>query len=398
MERIGIFGGTFNPPHVGHIRAAACAAEHLNLNRLIMIPTGIAPHKTVMPGATGQQRLEMLRISASGMKNTEVSDLELKREGKSYTVDTVAQLRQTYPDDELVLLMGTDMFLSFDRWHRPEDIMKEVTLGVCYRGDKHEKDAVEAQKQRLEAMGANVELCYNPVTEISSTDLRRMIVFGCADSFLCPGVGDYIRKHGLYGVSKNRRNLSVDELEEEVMSLLKDDRKAHVRGVRKMAAELAKRYGADVEDAERAGLLHDVTKAIDGPLQLTFCREYGIFLNKFSSENPKTLHALTGSYAAQRLFGENDAVVTAIRWHTTGRPEMSLLEKIIYLADYAEENRRFPGVEELRKTVLRDLNEGMVMGLEMTMAQLTAQKREIAQASVDALAYYRRVCAAHSDP
>lgn len=397
MERIGIFGGTFNPPHVGHMRAAACAAEHLKLDRLIMIPTGIAPHKTVMPGATGQQRLEMLKLSASAMENTEVSDLELRREGKSYTVDTVAQLRRTHPDDELVLLMGTDMFLSFDRWYRPEEIMKEVTLGVFYRGEKHEKDAIEVQKQKLEAMGAKVELCHNPVTEISSTDLRRMIVFGCADPFLCPGVGDYIRAHGLYSVGKDRCNLSIDELEEEVMSLLKDNRKAHVKGVRKMAAKLAKQYGANVEDAERAGLLHDVTKAIDGPLQLTFCQEYGILLNKFSSENPKTLHALTGSYVAQRLFGENEAVVTAIRWHTTGRAEMSLLEKIIYLADYTEENRDFPGVEELRETVLRDLDEGMRMGLEMTMSQLTQQKREIAQASVDALAYFRRVCAARSD-
>ncbi len=396
MERIGIFGGTFNPPHVGHIRAASCAIEHLSLDRLIMIPTGISPHKTVSPGTTGQQRLEMLKRSAEGLKKTEISDLELCREGKSYTADTVAELRQRYPDDELVLLMGTDMFLSFDSWYHPERILKEVTLGVFFRENRSETEAVEIQKKKLEAMGAKIVLCQNPVTEISSTDLRRMIVFGCADSFLCPGVGDYIREHGLYGVNKDRRNLSIDELEEEVMSLLKDNRKAHVKGVRKMAAELAVRYGANVEDAERAGLLHDVTKAIDGPLQLTFCHEYGILLNKFSSENPKTLHALTGSYVAKRLFGENEAVVSAIRWHTTGRAEMTLLEKIVYLADYAEENRRFPGVEELRETILRDIDAGMRMGLEMTMAQLITQKREIAQASVEALEYYRSVCAAHS--
>ena len=394
MERIGIFGGTFNPPHIGHMRAAACAVEHLHLDRLMLIPNGIAPHKTVSPGATGAQRLEMLRMSAEGIEKAELSDLELRREGKSYTVDTVAQLRAEHPDDELILLMGTDMFLSFDQWYRPEEILKEVTLGVFYRGEKQEQSAIDAQKAKLESQGAKVELVRNPVTEISSSDLRRMLVFGCADPFLCPGVGDYIRENHLYGVGKNLRNLPMEELETEAIDLLKDNRKAHVRGVRKMAGILARRYGADVTDAERAGLLHDVTKAIDGPLQLTFCREYGITLNKFSSENPKTLHALTGSYVAKRLFGENDEVVTAIRWHTTGRAHMGLLEKIVYIADYTEENRKFPGVDRLREAAMRDIDEAMLMGLEMTIAQLTEQKREIAQASLDAREYFRQVCAA----
>ena len=393
MERIGIFGGTFNPPHIGHMRAAKCAMEHLKLDRLILIPTGISPHKEVSPGASAEDRLEMLRISAAQVPGSEVSELELRREGKSYTVDTVAQLRKEFPDDELVLLMGTDMFLSFDRWYRPEDIWKEATLGVFYRGDKKETESIAEQQKKLEALGAKVELCHNPVTEISSTDLRRMIVFRCADPFLCPGVGDYIRAHNLYEVHKDRRNLPMEELAEEAISLLKDNRKAHVRGVRKMAAILAERYGANVTDAERAGLLHDVTKAIDGPLQLTFCSEYGITLNKFSSENPKTLHALTGSVVARELFGENDAVCEAIRWHTTGRPHMTLLEKIVYMADYTEENRSFPGVEQLRETVLRDLDEGMKMGLEMTLEQLRSQNRQIAQASLDAAEYFRQLCA-----
>ena len=393
MERIGIFGGTFNPPHIGHIRAAKCAMERLKLDRLILIPTGISPHKEVTPGASAEDRLEMLRISARCIPGSEVSDLELRREGKSYTVDTVAALRKEYPDDELVLLMGTDMFLSFDRWVRPEEIWKEATLGVFYRGEKKETEAIAQQQKKLEALDARVELCHNPVTEISSTDLRRMIVFRCADPFLCPGVGDYIRAHNLYEVNKDRRNLPMEALAEEAIFLLKDNRKAHVRGVRKMAAILAEKYGDNVVDAERAGLLHDVTKAIDGPLQLTFCQEYGITLNKFSSENPKTLHALTGSVVARELFGENDAVCEAIRWHTTGRPNMTKLEKIVYLADYTEENRKFPGVEQLRETVLRDLDEGMKLGLEMTLEQLRSQNRQIAQASLDAAEYFRKLCA-----
>ena len=122
---------------------------------------------------------------------------------------------------------------------------------------------------------------------------------------------------------------------------------AHILGCCQTAVELARLYGADETDAARAGLLHDITKALDGPLQLTLCRAYGTILDDFSRKNPKTLHALTGSLVAERVFGENEAVVSAIRYHTTGRANMTLLEKIIYVADYVEPNRDFPGVEKL---------------------------------------------------
>lgn len=389
MERIGIYGGTFNPPHIGHMRAAAHAAEMLKLDRLLLIPNGAAPHKIVADAASGEQRLQMLQLSARGLKMAEVSDIELKREGKSYTADTIAQLRELYPEDELVLMMGTDMFLSFLTWYHPERIMENAALAVFYRGEKNEQAAIADQKEKLEAMGAKITLVANPVTAISSTDLRRMLIFRCADPFLCPGVGDYIRERGLYGTGKDYRNLPMDVLEREVVALLKPNRVAHVLGCRDAAVELAERYGADVTDAARAGLLHDITKAIDGPLQLTLCDEYGILLNKFSQENPKTLHALTGSLVAEQIFGENEAVVTAIRYHTTGRPDMGLLEKIIYIADYIEANRNFPGVEEMRKAAFEDLDVAMLMGLESATAHVRRQGQELAAATTDAVKFLR---------
>ena len=389
MERIGIYGGTFNPPHIGHMRAAAYAAQELKLDRLLLIPNGSAPHKIVADGATGAQRLEMLTLSSRGMEMTQVSDIELKREGKSYTADTVAQLRELYPEDELVLMMGTDMFLAFLTWYHPERIMENATLAVFCRGEKNEQAAIAQQKQTLEAMGSKIMLVSNPVTVISSTDLRRMLIFRCADPFLCPGVGDYIRERGLYGTAKNFRNLSMEDLEREAVALLNPNRVAHVLGCRDAAVELAERYGADLTDAARAGLLHDITKAIDGPLQLTLCDEYGILLNKFSQENPKTLHALTGSLVAEQIFGENEAVVTAIRYHTTGRPDMSLLEKIIYIADYIEANRNFPGVEEMRKAAYEDLDVAVLMGLESAMAHVRRQGQELASATADAVKFLR---------
>lgn len=390
MERIGIYGGTYNPPHVGHMRAAAHAIEALKLDRLLLIPNNIAPHKQ-MPedAATAQQRMDMLRMSAKGLEKTEILDLELQRDGKSYTSDTVTQIRKIYPEGELFLLMGTDMFLNFLTWHEYRTISDQVTLAVFYRGERGEQEAVCRQQERLEEMGIRVVRICNPVTAISSTDLRRMLIFGCADPYLCPGVGDYIRAQGLYDTVRDYKNLPMDDLEETVVKLLKENRVAHVLGCRDAAVELARQYGENEVDAARAGLLHDITKALDGPLQLTLCSEYDILLSKFSQENPKTLHALTGSLVAEQVFGENQAVVTAIRYHTTGRPAMSRLEKILYLADYIEVNRKFPGVDRLRAAAHRSLDEGMLMGLEMTLSQLREQKRQISQNSIDAARYLR---------
>lgn len=390
MERIGIYGGTYNPPHVGHMRAAAHAIEALKLDRLLLIPNNIAPHKQ-MPedAATAQQRMDMLRMSAKGLEKTEILDLELQRDGKSYTSDTVTQIRKIYPEGELFLLMGTDMFLDFLTWHEYRTISDQVTLAVFYRGERGEQEAVCRQQERLEEMGIRVVRICNPVTAISSTDLRRMLIFGCADPYLCPGVGDYIRAQGLYDTGRDYKNLPMDAMEETVVKLLKENRVAHVLGCRDAAVELARQYGGNEVDAARAGLLHDITKALDGPLQLTLCSEYDILLSKFSQENPKTLHALTGSLVAEQVFGENQAVVTAIRYHTTGRPAMSRLEKILYLADYIEVNRNFPGVDRLRAAAHRSLDEGMLMGLEMTLSQLREQKRQISQNSIDAARYLR---------
>ena len=391
MERIGIYGGTFNPPHLGHIGAARCAAKALGLDRLLVIPDRIAPHKQIPADSpTPEQRLEMLQISLANESGVEVSELELKREGVSYTYQTVEQLREMYPEARLYLLMGTDMFTSFHQWRNPEQIWNNATLAVFCRGEKGEKEAIARQKQYLEEQGATVELVDNPVLTISSSDLRRLIVFRCADPFLADGVGDYIREHGFYGVSRDYRNLPMDELEQVVVGLLKKSRVNHVLGCRDTAVELAKRWGADVTDAARAGILHDITKAIDGPLQLTLCGEYGTILDDFSKRYPKTLHALTGSLVAERIFGENQAVVSAIRHHTTGKANMNLLEKIIYVADYMEPCRDFPGVEKLRELAFTDIDAALKLGLEMTLVHLANQGNEVSPESREALAWLNR--------
>jgi len=386
MKRIGIYGGTFNPPHLGHIWGAQYASDALGLEKLLLIPDRIAPHKQIPEGSpTPRQRLEMLRLAVSGLDKLQVSDLELQREGPSYTYITITQVQEMYPDRELCLLMGTDMFLSFLNWRNAEQMLHKVTLCVMCRGDRDEKQQILGQKQILESLGGRVELVENPVYEISSSDLRRLLIFDCAGSFLPAGVPEYIREHKLYGTGRDYRNLPMDQLEDVVKSLLKPSRIPHVLGCRDTAVSLAKCWGADETDAARAGILHDVTKAIDGPMQLTLCAEYGRILDDFSIRYPKTLHALTGSLVAERIFGENEAVVTAICHHTTGRAGMGLLEKIIYVADYIEPCRTLPGVDRLRYLAVTDLDAALKLGLEMTLEHLAKQGSEVSPATQQAL-------------
>ena len=391
MERIGIYGGTFNPPHVGHIRAARAAVDALGLTKLLLIPDRIAPHKQIPDGSPSpEQRLEMLELAAAESARMEVSDIELKREGPSYSYVTVEQLRAEYPDAELILFMGTDMFLSFETWKNLQRILTQASLGVFYRGEKGEKAAILAQKAKMEEMGARVYLVENDVVNISSTQMRRLLAFRCAGELLPHGVLEYIRENRLYNTRAPWKDLPMEELEAVVISLLNPNRVAHGLGCRDTAVELAKHWGADVTDAARAGILHDITKAIDGPLQLTLCSAYGKILSDFSKRYPKTLHALTGSLVAERIFGENEAVVSAIEWHTTGRANMTLLEKIIYLADYIEPNRTIPGVEELRQLAFTDIDAALKLGLNMTLAHLNRQGSEVSPESREALAWLNR--------
>ena len=391
MERIGIYGGTFNPPHIGHMNAAAHAIRALNLDRLLLIPDRVAPHKPLPEGSpTPDQRLEMLKIAAESCPGAEVCDLEMHREGPSYTYETVEQLSKLYPDGELVLIMGTDMFLPFHTWKYPERITALASLAVLYRGDRNERDAVAMKKAEMEAAGVAVTLVENPVTVISSTQMRRLLAFRCAGGLLPEGVLDYIRENRLYDTRTDWKNLPMDELERVVIRLLNPNRVAHVLGCRDTAVELARHWGADVTDAARAGILHDVTKAIDGPLQLTLCGAYGKILNDFSRKYPKTLHALTGSMVAERIFGENENVVSAICHHTTGKADMTLLQKIIYVADYMEPNRDFPGVEKLRELAFTDMDAALKLGLEMTLEHLRNQGSEVSPESREALAWLNR--------
>ena len=389
--KIGIYGGSFNPPHLGHQNAAVEAAEKCALDKLLLIPAGIPPHKVMEQGSpANEHRLAMTRLMGgqaalqSGVE-VEVLDLEMAREGKSYTVDTLRALRRQYPNDELLLFMGTDMFFSFESWRAPEEIAELAKIVAFYRNESDTAAAFAAQAEKLRArFGGSFEaLALDRVIEVSSTALRAGMTSGTSEAMLEPQVYGYILREHLYGTNLDLKRLTVQQLRPIALSYLKAKRCAHVLGTAATAVKLAEKYGADVHRAEVAGLLHDCTKKLSMPEQLALCEKYGIALDELEKKALKLLHAKTGAAAAARIFGENNAVVSAIDYHTTGRANMTLLEKIIYIADYMEPNRDFPGVDRLREAVWRDLDEGVLLGIDMTLEQL-AQKGQ--PACADSLA------------
>ena len=387
MERIGIYGGSFNPPHIGHIQAARYAARELRLDSLVMLPAGEVPGKSLPEGsATAEERLQMLELAVGDCPNLRVSDFDACRD-RCRTWETLEHFAREYPGAELTVLVGSDQLAKLPGWENVSFVLSHAQIAVARRGLPGEETLIREKSGLLRGMGARVRALENPTQPISSTQLRRLLAFGCGWEFLPPGVEGFIRREGLYHVNADWKNLPMERLEGVVLSLLNPDRIRHVLGCRDTAVALAKRWGADETDAARAGILHDITKALDGPLQLTLCDAYGKMLTDFSRKYPKTLHALTGSLVAERIFGENPQVVSAICHHTTGRAGMNLLETIIYVADYIEPNRDFPGVERLRELAFTDIQAALKLGLEMTLEHLKKQGSEVSPESREALAY-----------
>lgn len=371
--KIGIYGGTFDPPHLGHMEAARASIAVLGLDKLLFVPASQPPHKALPAGsAAPEHRLAMAELMADGLllpSVTEVSSLELEREGKSYTSDTLKALRERYPEDELWLLMGTDMFLTLQNWHKAEKIMRLAGIAAFARTESDSGELLEVQGKELSRQfGARVRIIQLPkITAVSSTQVRSQ----GTGAGLWPPVWGYILREGLYGQSGSLKGLSDDDLRAVSWSMIRAKRIAHVKGCEEEAVRLARHWGANVEHARRAAILHDCTKYWELPEQLALCDQYGVPLDAMERTTVKLLHSKTGAILAAHRFGEPEEVCRAIFWHTTGKADMSLLEKILYIADYMEPTRDFDGVERLRQLAYTDLDAAVCLGAEMSIEEMT---------------------------
>ena len=368
VMKLGIYGGTFNPPHLGHLTSAQAAMDVLGLDRLQFVPAALPPHKQLPAGSPGpRERLAMMELAADSLlmpQKIGVNALELSRPGKSYTADTLEQIHGQYPDAELWLMMGTDMFLTLQNWWEPERITRLAGVCTFARTQSDSGEALNIQAEYLQkTFGAKTCVLQLPhIVDVSSTQLRQMLERGEGQEYLPPAVYGYIIRHGLYGVHFDLKQLPDRELRACAYSMIRAKRIAHIKGTEEEAVRLARRWGADEEKARRAGILHDITKYLEMDEQLQLCHKYGIVLDDLEQRAVKLLHSKTGACVARDVYGVSDDIYHAIFWHTTGKADMTLLEKILYIADYMEPNRDFPGVEKLRKLAYEDLDQAVLLG------------------------------------
>ncbi len=195
--KIGIMGGTYNPPHIGHLHAAKAAREQLGLSEIILIPSNIPPHKELPKyTASAKARLDMTELAAKSI-GAKVSDIELLRKGKSYTADTIDELKKIYPNDELYFILGTDMLLTIQSWFEPHRIFKAAKIAVIAREDDDRCEILE-HIEKLKPLGAEVHFVDVKPLPISSTELRENITQ--LRNYLPEGVFEYISREHLYEV------------------------------------------------------------------------------------------------------------------------------------------------------------------------------------------------------
>lgn len=200
MKKYGIFGGSFNPIHYGHLMICEYIKEEMGLDKVIFIPTGNPPHKDLELSA--KDRYEMVRLAISPNPDFEISDIETTRVKKSYTVDTIRELKKIYKEEKLYFLIGLDSLFQLKTWMKIGDLSHEIEFVVALRPGYLDKEEVNKEIDFLrENFGTKVNLIKTPLYEISSTDLRDRIREGKSLRYLIPKkVLDYIEESGFYKV------------------------------------------------------------------------------------------------------------------------------------------------------------------------------------------------------
>ena len=378
--RVGIFGGSFDPVHKEHVNFVRAAIDCLRLDKMLVMPAHIPPHKPYRNLTPDKDRLAMCRLAFSDIPEVEISDYEISQGGTSYTYLTCRHFRALYPTAEIFFLVGTDMLRNFPLWKQPQSIVADVTLAVCGRND--EAGWWESEQEKfVNTFGVPfARVDYNG-EDVSSTKIRVLAGAGMRlNDFVDEKTEAYILQNGLYKI----------EGAEKALALEKPERQAHSIRVANLAAARASTLKISERKAIEAALFHDCAK------NLNFDSPYlaGFIPPKDFGEVPASVwHQYAGAHVAEHIFGVQDEdVLNAIRYHTSGRPNMSELEKLIFLADMLEEERRYEGVDMLRRLFWQgeSLDECLETALFETLKFLETKKADVYPLTQQAYLFYKK--------
>lgn len=367
MKKIGIIGGTFDPIHIGHIEMARAAKKRFSLDSVIFIPGGNTPHKDARSVTPAKTRLDMVKAAVGD--EFPVCGYEVEKESYSYTSDTLEHFKRKSPEDELYFIVGADSLDYMDHWHEPEVIFADAAIIAFGRDDFNVRQKAKSLDEKFfgKILFANDKIC-----DISSTKIR---LFADMEldfrNYVPDAVYDFIKKNHMYeGYFSDMRKRAAE--------YEKESRFIHTLGVCKMAVKMAQIFGEDIKKTYTAALLHDIAKNIPDDEMYETCEKYGVELCDFEKKNPQVVHAKLGAYLAERDFNITDKeILDAIKWHTLGRCDMTRLEKIIFVADMAEEGRSFDGVENIRKAAFSDLDRAVLECITQTIDFNTSLGRSV---------------------
>ena len=368
MKRIGILGGTFDPVHCGHIHLAEDAMKQGGLDEVIFIPARLQPFKLGKKITSGEDRLAMLQLATEHTPGFAVSSYELDAEGVSYTYLTLRALQKEYGEDaRLYFITGTDAFLKIELWMMAEELLTNYGFLIGTRPGYREDELAECIARVREKFNTEVVNINNTKYDISSTQIREKIRSGeSAERLLPENVEAYIRERGLYEDGSLDCAHWKTVIEPFIKEHLKSKRLKHTYGVAAEAKKLAERYGEDPDKAELAGLCHDMMRNISPEESAELVKRYG--LPEKLADNPNLAHGKIAAKVLADVYGMQDEdLLNAVRYHTTGRKGMSRLEKILYLADAIEPGRDYPQVGALREAAEEDLDKACILCMERSM-------------------------------
>ncbi|MBE6022825.1 MAG: nicotinate-nucleotide adenylyltransferase [Cellulosilyticum sp.] len=395
IKKLAIMGGTFDPIHMGHLVTAEEVRHEFQVDEVLFVPTGHPPHKSHINMTTCEHRYLMTVLATAANPCFKVSRIEIEREGVTYTIDTIKELKRIYGEEvQLYFITGADAVHKILGWKESTELLQLCDFVAVTRPGYNKNELMRKVKEMNEQYESNIHFLEVPALAISSSDIRRRLMEEKPIKYLVPQeVENYIKKHALYDY---RIRLTDDEracMYDYVASKLSPKRYAHTRGVVEMALEYAKLNGIDYDETFIAALFHDIAKEIPAKEALAICEKYGIELDEYERSHIHLAHGKVGAVILQRDWGiSKPSILDGIRYHTLGRLEMTDLEKAIYLADMTEEGRSsYKGKEEIKRIAQYNLNRAMYKALVSSRNYIMNILKQEAHPIINELiAYYKQ--------
>jgi nicotinate-nucleotide adenylyltransferase len=373
--KLAILGGSFNPVHMGHLLLADTVLSVLKYDRIILVPAFTSPFKPGAEGASAADRLDMLAASIPGDPRLTIDDSEIRREGVSYTIDTLIDIDNRYrPEGKLGLILGDDLLRDFPQWRRVEEIVSRADIIIAHRISSRELSFPFPYKELT-----------NDIWPLSSGLIRDRIRGRKNWRYLVPpGARLIIEDRGLYGYDaaplaapalspsalspggavpplsalspmEPPSGQTIARIEDAVRAMVGPSRFLHSRNTALLSCDLCLRFGLEAPAGYLAGISHDMCKSLTDEELTRFARMDGEPVSKLEQKKPSLLHGRAAAVLLRERFGiHNGDILEAVRLHTSGAAEMGPLAKVLYIADKIEVSRERVSPE------LRDL--GMKAG------------------------------------